>query len=108
MKQAVIAERYAYAKTVCLLGDPIGCGGVTPFEDGTAETWAVFSPLITGYPKAVFKACRDGIKKSIEEFKLDPKMIYAAADPDDLTAHEFLERLGFRLSQWVFTYKGDN
>lgn len=104
MARAVKYERIAYARTVCLLGDPIGCGGVTPFEDGSAETWALFSPLIKVFPKAMFRACRDGIEAALKEFQ--PERLFACIDPNDLVAQRFMERLGYKMEFFLYTMEG--
>jgi len=100
MARAQRDEAIAFARTVCLLGDPIASGGVTPFEDGSAEVWGCFSPLSKTFPVALFKACKQGIKDAIEELK--PFPLYARADLHDHAAQRFLERLGGRKANYIY------
>jgi hypothetical protein len=102
MVRAVANERVAFAKTVCLYGEPIGAGGITMHDD-IGETWSLFSPLIKHYPIAFYKACKAGIEGAINEFH--PQVILSFVHKDDLTAQRFIERLGYKQSdQRLYTY----
>lgn len=92
MARAYAHERIAFAKTVCLEGEPIGCGGITMHDD-IGETWSLFSPFIKFYPIAFFKACKAGIAGAVEKF--NPQVILSFVHKDDLTAQRFIERLGY-------------
>jgi hypothetical protein len=102
MARAVAHERIAFARTVCLMGDPIGAGGITMHDD-IGETWALFSPLVLQFPKALFKACKAGIAGAVEKF--NPQVILSFVHKDDLTAQRFIERLGYKQSdQRLYVY----
>ena len=100
MARAERDEKIAHARTVCLLGDPIGAGGITPFEDGSAEAWAIFSPLSKHYAKAMFQACKQGIVEA--EAELNPHVLFARADLEDEAAQRFLEHLGYKAACYLF------
>jgi len=98
--RAMRDEKIAHAKTVFVGGEPIGCGGVTPFEDGSAEAWALFGPRVRLYPKAMFAACKRGLEESEELFK--PIALFARADLEDEAAQRFLERLGYVADSYLY------
>ena len=100
MARAQRDEAIAFARTVCLLGNPIASGGVTPFEDGSAEVWGLFSPLSKTFPKALFKACKQGIKDAVEALKPNP--LWARADLEDEAAQRFLARLGGKKCNYLY------
>lgn len=104
MARAYRDEKIAYAKTVCLLGDPMGCGGITPFEDGSAEAWALFSPLSKCFGKAMFKACKQGILEA--ERELNPTVLFARADLEDEAAQRFLQHLGYKAACYLYMRQG--
>lgn len=95
--RAVANERVAFAKTVCLYGEPIGAGGIT-MHDTIGETWSLFSPFIKFYPIALFKACKAGIAGAVATFS--PEVILSFIHKDDLVAQRFIERLGYQQSEY--------
>lgn len=92
MQTAIKAESRDDAFTVCLRGDPIGCGGVT-MTDGNGEMWGLFSPVIKTMPVALFRATRDCLNRIVEKQK--PKELFSCADIIDDKSRRFLEHLGF-------------
>lgn len=93
MQRAIEAENRDSAFTVCLLGDPIGCGGVTMYGE-KGEMWGLFSPLIKAMPVALFRATRDCLNRIIEERK--PKELFSCADLKNEKSQRFLRHLGFK------------
>lgn len=97
---AETAQEHGRGYTACLLGDPIGCAGIRVHGNGIGEAWALFSPLLKTMPKALFKNVRHGMLEIIAEEKL--KTVWALVDPEDETAQQFMERLGFRMKHWIY------
>lgn len=100
LELAEAAQENGRGYTACLLGDPIGAAGVRLHAQGIGEAWALFSPLIKAMPKSLFKSVSKGLNEIIAEEKLTK--IWALVDPEDETAQQFMEHLGFRMKHWIY------
>lgn len=104
MRLAVIAENESVAKTLCVLGDPVGCAGVRFNDDARiGEAWALFSPVVKRMPLGLFRAVTNGMREVIAQHRLDS--IIAIVDPKDLAAQRFMEHLGFPRERRQYLYQ---
>ena len=91
---ALTAQDCARGYTGCLLGDPIGCGGVrVDKENRIGEVWALFSPLVKALPLSLFRIASRGLAEVIEEENL--VLVWSIVDPRNDAAVRFVRHLGF-------------
>jgi len=86
----------------------IGAAGVIRFCPGVGEAWALNSVHVLRYPKAFYRAVKEGLDESIERLKLHRVQAVVAANHP--RAHRWIKALGFEFEgvMRAYGYNGDD
>lgn len=98
MRMALLAERESDAYTLCLLGDPVACGGIW-VQGESAQIWGLFSPLAKRFPKQLFSCVKRRLDRVAQTATFSR---YYATMPTTEESARFLAHLGFRRGEELY------